>query len=92
MLQRRNLLLLAASAALVIAGVTAGTAAADPSSWRGHGGRTPTINGFKNVVVIYEENHSFDSLCGTLGPGERAAGHRAGRCQAGQYHPDHAGP
>ena len=33
--------------------------AADPSSWRGHGGRAPTINGFKNVVVIYEENDSF---------------------------------
>ena len=68
MLRRRNLVVLAVSAALVLAGVSVGTVAADPSSWRGHGGRTPTVNGFKNVVVIYEENHSFDNLYGSWGP------------------------
>jgi phospholipase C len=65
--RRRNLLVLATSAALLVSGAAVGTAAADPSSWWGHGGRTPTINGFKNVVVIYEENHSFDNLYGSWG-------------------------
>ncbi len=68
MLRRRHLLVLTASVMLLATGATAGTAAADPSWWRGHGGRTPTINGFKNLVVIYEENHSFDNLYGSWGP------------------------
>ena len=70
--RRRNLLVLATSAALLVSGAAVGTAAADPSSWWGHGGRTPTINGFKNVVVIYEENHSFDNLYGSWGVSGRA--------------------
>lgn len=67
MQRRRNVLALAVSAALIVAGVSAGTAAADPP-WRDHGRRPPTVAGFKNVVVIYEENHSFDNLYGSWGP------------------------
>ena len=33
--------------------------------------------GFKHLVVIYQENHSFDNLYGTLGYGPRRAGRRA---------------
>lgn len=68
MLRRRKMLLPVLSAGLLLVVVSAAPAAADPSSWSGHGGRAPTINGFKNVVVIYEENHSFDNLYGSWGP------------------------
>ena len=36
--------------------------------------------GYQHLVVIYEENHSFDNLYGTLGPGRRRPG---GRPRAG---------
>lgn len=47
--------------------LTAGTsAAADPPGDR-HGGGPVAASGFKHLVVIYEENHSFDNLWGTWG-------------------------
>ena len=66
-MRRRNMLAIAVSAAVVLATAASASASADPSG-RGHGGRPPTVGGFKNVVVIYEENHSFDNLYGSWGP------------------------
>ena len=37
-----------------------------PSSASADGGRKP-LNGIKHIVVIYEENHSFDNLYGRWG-------------------------
>jgi phospholipase C len=34
----------------------------------GHPGRRPILGKFKHLVVIYEENHSFDNLYGAWGP------------------------
>ncbi len=47
--------------------VPSGVAGADTYGG-GHGGRGPTVvGGYKHLVVIYEENHSFDNLYGTWG-------------------------
>ena len=32
-----------------------------------HAKKKPSIGGYKHLVVIYEENHSFDNLYGTWG-------------------------
>ncbi len=53
-------------AVLLALAVPTAAAAADPSADR-HGGHDPQIGGFKHLVVIYEENHSFDNLYGTWG-------------------------
>jgi len=37
-----------------------------PTSAAADGGRRP-LNGIKHIVVIYEENHSFDNLYGLWG-------------------------
>jgi acid phosphatase len=46
------------------------------SSHDRHRGRQPTVLGYKNVVVIYQENHSFDNLYGGWGDvgGQRVDG------------------
>ena len=31
--------------------------------------KRPAVGGFKHLVVIYEENHSFDNLYGSWGKG-----------------------
>lgn len=57
-------LVIAASAVTAVGAVTA-AASASPDR-HGHGG--PTLLGhYKHLVVIYEENHSFDNLYGTWG-------------------------
>jgi phospholipase C len=68
--QRRALLISLAVTALGVA-LAAPTAAAEPSP------RDPTVAGrYRHLVVIYEENHSFDNLYGTWGPvnGQRVDG------------------
>ena len=61
-MQRMRTLVTAAAAALVVGSLTA-TASASPTK-PDHGGPT-VIGGYKHLVVIYEENHSFDNLYGT---------------------------
>ena len=52
--------------ALVAAGLaTAPLASAQPSDDAAHGAKR--VAGFKHIVVIYEENHSFDNLYGSWG-------------------------
>lgn len=53
-------------AVLLVLAVPTASAAADPSTDR-HRGHHAQIGGFKHLVVIYEENHSFDNLYGTWG-------------------------
>ena len=74
----------AVCAALVVAGapLAGGTATARPaaavsSSQQARPGKTPGLpGGFKHLVVIYEENHSFDNLYGGWGAvnGQRVNG------------------
>lgn len=53
-------------AALTAVGSLAATAGASPNR---HDHRSPTVIGrYKHLVVIYEENHSFDNLYGKWGP------------------------
>ncbi len=59
-MRRMRTLVTAAAAALVVGSLTA-TASASPDK---HDGPT-VIGGYKHLVVIYEENHSFDNLYGT---------------------------
>jgi acid phosphatase len=71
----RRMRTLGISAAAVLA-VGAVTGAASASADR-HGGKGPTVVGhYKHLVVIYEENHSFDNLYGTWGSvnGQRVDG------------------
>ncbi len=65
-MRKRNQIL-TVLAAFVTAVATVGAASADPSGRddRDHG--KPTVAGFKHLVVIYEENHSFDNLYGSWG-------------------------
>ncbi len=63
-MHRMRTLVTAAAAALVVGSLTA-TASASPDK-PGHGGPT-VIAGYKHLVVIYEENHSFDNLYGSWG-------------------------
>jgi phospholipase C len=51
--------------AAVLVAATAGPAAAGGGPGTPKGGALP--GGYKNLVVIYEENHSFDNLYGTWG-------------------------
>jgi phospholipase C len=63
-------------AVLLALAVPTASAAADPSADR-HGRDDPqVVGGFKHLVVIYEENHSFDNLYGTWGSvnGEQVVG------------------
>ena len=63
---RTRLVAIGCTALLALA--VPGNAAADTPSWDRHGTDGPeVINGFKHLVVIYEENHSFDNLYGTWG-------------------------
>lgn len=60
------------SLAAAAAGLTAITAfsampAADAGRWHHHHDEVGPMGGYKNLVVIYEENHSFDNLYGTWG-------------------------
>jgi acid phosphatase len=66
MLRRHRLVAIGCTTLLAVA-VPGGVAIADPySGW--HGNRGPTVvGGYKHLVVIYEENHSFDNLYGTWG-------------------------
>ena len=68
---RRSVLVpLVATAALAAASALAGTpsAAASPSMARHGKSSTPRVVGpFKHLVVIYQENHSFDNLYGGWG-------------------------
>ena len=66
---------------IVLAVLAAGTAGTSTSAARGRPDRFP--GGFKHLVVIYEENHSFDNLYGDWGP-STARRSRAGpsRCRA----------
>ena len=71
---RHRRLLVALSAAALAA--TALAPAASASARGGH--RGPEVAGFKHLVVIYEENHSFDNLYGDWGRvgGDRVDGLR----------------
>jgi len=52
---------------LLALAVPSGVAIADPYGG-GHGDHGPSVvGGYKHLVVIYEENHSFDNLYGTWG-------------------------
>jgi len=66
-MRRRHTLVAVGFSALLAMTVTNGVAGADTyGGW--HGGRGPTVvGGYKHLVVIYEENHSFDNLYGTWG-------------------------
>src|SRR4051812_26129265 len=63
---------LATVAALALVGAVIPTAAAigDPGGGSSGGNGQPSTipGGFKHLVVIYEENHSFDNLYGGRGP------------------------
>jgi acid phosphatase len=62
------------AAAVLAAGAVTAAASASPDR---HGGKGPTVIGqYKSIVVIYEENHSFDNLYGTWGSvnGQRVDG------------------
>ena len=86
---RGRTILATGCAVLLTLAVPTAAAAADPSTDR-HGGQDVQIGGFKHLVVIYEENHSFDNLYGTWGSVERPAGRRAGRRRPGAHHPGRA--
>jgi phospholipase C len=60
--------ILATIGALALAGVVVPSAAAlgDPGG-SGNGNPSTIPGGFKHIVVIYEENHSFDNLYGAWG-------------------------
>ena len=58
---RTIILLTIAALALVVVPSAQG----DPGAQAAH--RKPTIGGYKHLVVIYEENHSFDNLYGRWG-------------------------
>jgi len=59
--------LIAVGCAALLA-LTATSAAADPSSSDRHDRNGPLVVGrFSHLVVIYQENHSFDNLYGTWG-------------------------
>ena len=66
-MRRRHRLVAIGCTALLALVVPSGVAVADPyTGW--HGDRGPTVvAGYKHLVVIYEENHSFDNLYGTWG-------------------------
>src|SRR4051794_11701096 len=51
-------------AALLVFAVGGSTGASSPA---GHHHHPPANDGFKHLVVIYEENHSFDNLYGGWG-------------------------
>jgi len=75
-MRRRNGLVAIGCTALLALAVPSGVAIADPYSGA-HGHRGPTVvGGYKHLVVIYEENHSFDNLYGTWGSvnGQRVEG------------------
>ncbi len=55
------LVLVAALALVVVPSTPAGATAA------AHAKKKPSIGGYKHLVVIYEENHSFDNLYGKWG-------------------------
>jgi acid phosphatase len=74
---RKTRTLALAAATLTALGLLTATAAASPGS---HDRRGPTVVGkYKHLVVIYEENHSFDNLYGTWGSvdGQRVEGLRS---------------
>ncbi len=69
----KRLLVVAASAVTVVGAVTAAASASPDRHDRGG----PSVLGhYKHLVVIYEENHSFDNLYGTWGSvgGQRVNG------------------
>jgi phospholipase C len=68
-LARRPALPLAAAAALALAGLALAPAAGAATTGAGSSsGRGPQVVGdFRHLVVIYEENHSFDNLYGGWG-------------------------
>ncbi len=55
--------LIAAAAVGALAASTLSASAAD----NGHGNANGGLNGYRHIVVIYEENHSFDNLYGQWG-------------------------
>ncbi len=66
-MRRRHRAVAIGCTALLALAVPSGVAVAD-SYGSGHGDRGPTVvGGYKHLVVIYEENHSFDNLYGTWG-------------------------
>jgi len=66
-MRRRHKLVAIGCTTLLALAVPGGVAIADPYGG-GHGNRGPTVvGGYKHLVVIYEENHSFDNLYGTWG-------------------------
>jgi acid phosphatase len=72
-----------ATAALVAAAVLPGTTATAATKTPAASG-AKVVGGFKHVVVIYEENHSFDNLYGGWGKvGDRRVN---GRSKAGPLH------
>ncbi len=61
----RKLLATAAAVAMAAAGVVGSTASAEGHHHgHGHQGQEGLPGGYKHLVVIYEENHSFDNLYG----------------------------
>ena len=85
---RRTPTLVVAGAALMVAGSLTAAAGASPGK---HGDVGPALIGdYKHLVVIYEENHSFDNLYGDVGFGRRAAGRRALLRPAGAHDPGSA--
>jgi phospholipase C len=56
---------LAAGVMALGTGGVGATGAPPPAANSGHGhGRPEVLDHFENVVVIYQENHSFDNLYG----------------------------
>jgi phospholipase C len=79
---RARKLLTLTSAAVAVATVTASTPSSGSAVHRPTG--PSVIAGYRHLVVIYEENHSFDNLYGTWGRVGR--GHVTGLRSADQLH------
>ena len=84
----RTVIGLTGAAAMALVAVSAGQPGVAATR-----GRAPTLpGGYKHLVVIYEENHSFDNLYGGWGVGQRPARRTASPTRrAAQQHPGRPG-
>ncbi len=76
----------AAFAAAALLGVAGAVSAASPAG--AHPGHRPGLAGIDHIVVIYEENHSFDNLFGTWEGVNGLAGDPARTPRSTQVAPD----
>src|SRR3954452_24157076 len=84
-----RIVILGAVAVLAAGSVT--SAQADGGNHGDHGQSGNPMGGYKNLVVIYEENHSFDNLDGLWGTAGRDRVNGVPQAQAGTTQVDQAG-